>query len=192
MSKYIIESYKEFSDQYLKIQGEIVNLKTQIDDLRFKRSELLIKSREDFVSIFKGLQSEAHNYWHLDFDDYDTFHYGLYFKVKNRSEVLELIERLILTIEDFSTQNSYAKLELTVQISKMNKNKAHINTVQSAIYNSVDWDNVSGFEVELILVEDIIKKCEYEGKSPIEIISYLNKLEDAIEKNVSTFSTSYH
>lgn len=183
MAKYIIESYKEFRNQYLKIQGDIDNLKTQIDVLKISRKELLVNSRKEFVAMFKDLEKKSHVRWHKDFDEMEVFIYDLDFKVKNKRQALELIEELTLTLEDFSTQNSHARLEVSLSISNSKRYTSSINTDESRIYNRKDWDQVTDFHVRLILVEDVVPNGGFKGKSPIEIISFLNKLEDAIEKN---------
>jgi hypothetical protein len=196
MSKYILESYKEFRDQYLKIQGEINVLRDQISGIKgeiYKKGEdqsvPLTKSRWEFLNMFKPLKSRMESDYHLEIDQIDPFFYRMYFnKVDKREDILELLEKIILVFEDISASNNDLKLEMTFSIGKGGYDQLLIlKSYDGLIRYKKSGENVKDKEAQLQveLVEYGLMEFDegdWDPISPFEIVSLLNKLEDIVEK----------
>lgn len=198
MAKYIIESYREFRDQYLKIQGEINVLRGQIKEIKNdiskkaqEQSEPLAKSRQEFINMFKPLKSKMKKENHLDKVSGEPFFYRMYFSgVDKREEILKLLEEVILVFEDISSTNNDLKLVITVSVANddYSRRLLLLRTEDETMVYSKNAENIKGKEmcIAITLLEyglDMeFNEDSWNPKSPSEIVSLLNKLEDVVEK----------
>jgi hypothetical protein len=181
MAKYILESFKQFRDEYIRIQDEIDKLKSQIHALEISRKDSIINSRKEFIRIFDRLKKKAYKNWHQNINQYSRrsgFQYDFNFEVRNKEQILEIIEELILALEDLFYQNKNVRLSIAIWAKAATGLYTFIlDTDDDSEINVNEFNGISDLGFKLFLIED---SNDERGKPIYDVIFIMNKVEEEI------------
>lgn len=187
--KYIFESYKQFISEYTKAKSDYDRSNAETERLWGVVYDSVVKYRKEFINLFNSLNPNQRYYPQPDELD-STFYLDLTFNINSKNDALSILENLILKFEDLLSDGYDMNLSVMLFLYAQRDQGEHfagMDTDDNYFYfkDSKKYKNLS---IRLYLLEEVVSDNALKPQSLSDVVTFLNKFEDILEKGEDVYT----